>query len=247
MFLSSAFLLRMYDQWKLDFLYWYSLGVALIALGLCAVFLETSVGSPLGWVGRSAQYLGGVFWLVSLVAASRSSRYKGLPIERVIASFFADAEAGYRNLVETANDAIISYDQEGRIISWNPAAEKMFGYTIESAIGQPFLELFIPERHFAVLQEETLRAAAPSKLSLSDRIEIEGRRRDGSLFPIEASVSVRHLPTGRVATLILRDVTERKQADDAAERLSQPSETNYRISPGRHHGHRRTGDSDRME
>ena len=214
--LSSAFFMHTYVQWKSDFLYWYSFGLALIAIGLCAIFLQTAVGSPIGWLGRSAQFLGGVFSLVAIVTAWRSARSKGLPIERVIADFLADAEASYRDLVETARDAIISFDQEGRIISWNSAAEMMFGHTKGDAIASPFLELVTPQGYSSVLEGEIRRVAAQPKRSLSERrLEMEGKRRDGSLFPIEVSASVRELPIGRLTTCIVRDVTDRKRAEEA--------------------------------
>jgi PAS domain S-box-containing protein len=226
--LSSAFFMHTYAQWKSDFLYWYSFGLALIAIGLCALFLEHAVGSPIGWLGRSAQYLGGVFSLVAVVIAWKSARSKGLPFETVIASFVADAEANYRNLVETARDAIISFDQEGRIISWNSAAEMMFGHTKGDAIGSPFLELV----HFSVLEEKIRRVAAQTKKSFSARaIEVEGKRRDGSLFPVEVSVSVREMPTGLVSTCIVRDITERKRAEETLRKTEQMLESILATSP----------------
>ena len=105
--------------------------------------------------------------MVAIVTAWRSARSKGLPIERVIANFLADAEASYRDLVETARDAIISFDQEGRIIGWNSAAETMFGHTKGDAIGSPFLELVIPQGHVSVFKEEIRRVAAQPKKSFS--------------------------------------------------------------------------------
>ncbi|MGO9118407.1 MAG: PAS domain S-box protein [Desulfomonilaceae bacterium] len=213
--LSSAFFMHMYAQWESDFLYWYSFGLALIAIGLCAIFLQTAVGSPIGWLGRSAQYLGGVFSLVAIVTAWRSARSKGLPIERIIANFLADAEASYRDLVESARDAIISFDQEGRIIGWNSAAEVMFGHAKGDAIGWLFFDLLIPEQHGSVFKAEFEAVVAQPKKSLSARsIEIEGKRRDSSVFPVEVSVSARELPTGRVTTCIIRDVTEHKKAEE---------------------------------
>jgi len=211
--LSSAFSMHTYAQWKSDFLYWYSLGLALVAIGLCAVFLQNAVGSPIGWLGRSAQYFGGVFTLVAVVTAWRSAISKGLPIEKVIANFLADAEASYRDLVESVRDAIMSFDQEGRIIGWNSAAEAMFGHTKGDAIGSLFFDLLIPEHHASVVKAEIEALLAQPKKSLSAKsVEAEGKRRDSSLFPVELSVSARELPVGRVTTCIIRDVTKRAQA-----------------------------------
>lgn len=77
-----------------------------------------------------------------------------MSLESAIAGLFADAEASYKTLVETATDAIITLENEGRIIGWNTAAERMFGYTKEEAIGLPFLEKLIREEFVAVLKSE---------------------------------------------------------------------------------------------
>jgi PAS domain S-box-containing protein len=215
-FISSLFFLRTYTEWKSDFLYWYALGLAITAIGLSAIFLQQGVGCPIGWLGRSAQYISAFFFLAALAAASKRARDKSLPLERIIANFFADAETSYRDLVETARDAIVSFDNEGRIIRWNAAAETMFGHTKDEAIGSPFFELLVPEGQFSLLNEEIQRVAARPEKSLSERHpEIEGRRRDGSHFPMDVSTSVRDLATGRVTTCIMRDVTERALATKA--------------------------------
>jgi len=86
--ISSLLFMGLYSTSKSDFLYWYSLALALIALGLAAVFLQQAVGSPTGWAGRSAQYLGGIYFLIAAITAIRGARTKGIPLERAIALFF---------------------------------------------------------------------------------------------------------------------------------------------------------------
>jgi PAS domain S-box-containing protein len=89
LFAVSAFLLTMlYLRSKADFLYWYSLALFLIATGLACVFFEKAVGSPIGWLGRSAQYLGCIYLLVAVLSAVRDVRGKGVTLEIGIASFF---------------------------------------------------------------------------------------------------------------------------------------------------------------
>ena len=154
---------------------------------------------------------------MAIVTATRMARHKGIPIESVIANFFADAEASYRDLVETAHDAIISFDQDGRIIGWNSAAQIMFGHSKGAAIGSVFSDLRIPKSHVSVLQRqfESIEGTRLRKSPSIRSVEIEGKRRDGSLFPIEISVSVRAIPNGRVTTCIIRDITERKRVEEA--------------------------------
>jgi len=89
LFAVSAFLLTMlYFRSKANFLYWYSLALFLIAIGLACVFFQKAVGSPIGWLGRSAQYLGGIYLLVAILSAVRDVRGRGVTLEIGIASFF---------------------------------------------------------------------------------------------------------------------------------------------------------------
>jgi len=76
--LSSILFMRRYSKSKSPILYWYSLALALIAVGLSAVFLQRAVGGPIGWTGRSAQYLSGIYFLIA-VLTGRGPRTKGRP------------------------------------------------------------------------------------------------------------------------------------------------------------------------
>ncbi len=67
----------------------------MIAMGLFAFFIQKSVGSPIGWLGRSAGYVGGVFALVAILGAWREARVKGVSLERTIADAFGGGEARY--------------------------------------------------------------------------------------------------------------------------------------------------------
>ncbi len=208
--LSSLFFMSGYLRTKSDFLYWYSLCLAMLAVGLFAFCIEKIVGCPIGWVGRSSNYVGAIFSLIAIHLAVRSGKSEGLPLEEVISGFFVDAEANYKTLVETASDAIISFDQENRVIFWNSSAEQIFGYTKAEAIGSPIFGMFINEEHAKTLKEliETTQG-----VSSQNTVEIVGRHKNGGLFPIELSAFARELPNGRVSTCILRDITERKQAE----------------------------------
>ena len=98
-----------------------------------------------------------------------------------------DNEERYRSLVQTANDAIITIDSKGKILSWNYRAETLFGYSTREAIHKPFL-LLAPKR-FAKFQQREFNQAV-SKERLHNRM-IEGFcvRKDGSEFQAEISVS----------------------------------------------------------
>ena len=99
---------RTYVRSRSYFTYWYALGLALIIIGLSAVFLQSSIGSPGGWAGTSAQYLGGIYLAIALLALRREIAAVGVPLQDALASFFRESEKNYRLLTETALDAIVS-------------------------------------------------------------------------------------------------------------------------------------------
>ena len=115
-------------------------------------------------------------------------------------------------MLEAALDCIISMDQMGRIIEFNPAAERAFGYTRAQAIGQDFADLIIPEhlREFhrrAIMRHH--RLGDPGLLGR--RFETVAVRADGQEFPIELSMS--RVPTAgpSIFTAFVRDITEQKR------------------------------------
>jgi PAS domain S-box-containing protein len=93
---SSIFLMAHYFKRKTDFLYWYSLCLAMLAIGLFAFFVQKSVGSPIGWLGRSANYFGGIFALVAVLWALRDARSKGAHVEQSVADLFQGLDPHYR-------------------------------------------------------------------------------------------------------------------------------------------------------
>jgi PAS domain S-box-containing protein len=129
-----------------------------------------------------------------------------------------ESEARTAEIVGSAMDAIISCDAEQRITMFNAAAERMFGLAEEKVLGVPLGELF-PERE----AESTLAeicANAPDARAESNgrasRVEsFTGRRADGEEFPLEASISCLDVEGGRSYTIIARDVSERRRAEEA--------------------------------
>ena len=119
------------------------------------------------------------------------------------------------SIVESAHDPIIGADSQGRIVRWNSAAARTFGYTEEEVLNQP-VSLLMPDR-FAALHEAAMqRAVVSGSLYYSKRVrEVAGRRKDGSEFPLEVSISAWKTQEGMFFTAIIRDISERKQQDEA--------------------------------
>jgi len=128
------------------------------------------------------------------------------------------AESGVRlaGIIESAMDAIISVDTDHRIVLFNPAAEKMFGHSADDIIGTS-IERLIPGRfrpnHAEHMHRFAVAGATSRKMSLLG--ELYALRSDGSEFPIEAAISRTLADKGPIFTVVLRDISERRQAEQA--------------------------------
>jgi PAS domain S-box-containing protein len=135
---------------------------------------------------------------------------------RAVDKALAASSARLSGVIESAMDAIISMDSEQRICLFNPAAERIFGCTREVALGQS-IERFIPSR-FQHDHADHVRRFAATGISSSDLSrpgELYAVRGDGKEFPIEASISQTDLGEEKLFTVILRDVSARKEAERA--------------------------------
>jgi PAS domain S-box-containing protein len=133
----------------------------------------------------------------------------------VTLSLLSDANAAQRlaGLLESAMDAIVSCDDSQRIVLYNRAAERTFGWSAEEALGQP-LEMLIPSRYHRLHSQQVRRFGATGTTSrrMGDNTVLYARRKNGDEFPIDASISQLGTPEGKVYTVILRDITERVRA-----------------------------------
>ena len=126
----------------------------------------------------------------------------------------------FRATVEAALDCIVSMDEQGRIIEFNPAAEKTFGYRREEVVGQLLAEMIIPEGYREAHSKGMQRYLSNKKGPyLGQRIEIEAMRADGSTFPVELAIDVAQAAEGKVFIGYIRDITEVKRAEEERVRL----------------------------
>lgn len=122
-----------------------------------------------------------------------------------------ESEEKFRNLVETATDAIISTDSEGNITFWNKAAERVFGYKDSEIIGKP-VSCLIPEQGRDFFQNSIAQNGSDEQFSIINKVvELQGLRKDGAEFPAELSLSTWQSKRGRFYTAVVRDITDRKE------------------------------------
>ncbi len=123
------------------------------------------------------------------------------------------SEAMFRHFIEGAPDAIVVTDRNGRLLLVNWQTERMFGYGRDELLGQP-MEMLIPERARSRHHEHRARyVESPSPRAMGAGAELFGRRKDGSEFPVEISLSPLTTAHGIVVSAAVRDVTERRKAE----------------------------------
>lgn len=132
-----------------------------------------------------------------------------------------ESEARLRAFVDAAVDGIITIDEHGTIGTFNPAAVRTFGYAPDEVIGRN-VKMLMPspyhEEHDGYL-ENYLRTDLKKIIGIGR--EVVGRRKDGRTFPMDLAVSEVRLGSRRIFTGIVRDISERKQAEAALERQAQ--------------------------
>jgi len=223
--LTSVYTMVLYYQNRSYFLCWYSLALALTCVGLVGITVMKAVGGPVGWAGRTAQYLGGVYFLIGALSALREAQAQGLTLEVAIDRFYRRTGVYYRDLVETVGDGIISIDDRKRVLVWNHGAERILGYTPGEALGRVVSDLLMPGGHKERLDDELFALQGQSVGPFAAKgLEIEMRRKDGTLFPADTSISIRRVESGWIATLVVRDITRRKRMEEAL----RESEDKYR-------------------
>jgi PAS domain S-box-containing protein len=118
-------------------------------------------------------------------------------------------------ILDTSLDAVITIDHEGRILEFNPAAQRIFGYDRAEVLGKEMSGLIIPasfrERHRRGMEKYFATGEGPV---LGKRIELTGMRADNSEFPVELTITPITGAEGTMFTGFVRDITERKQAEE---------------------------------
>jgi PAS domain S-box-containing protein len=198
------------------FLYWYSCGLALTAISLTGFFIQSAVGSALGWVGRFSQYLGGFYFLIAIVTAVRSAHARRTSFDSVITASLSPSEEKFRALAENSPDIIDRFDREMRHIYMNPAGIRLYGRPAASIIGNTIEE----NDRYPTLWRESVR----SVLETGQPREVEGYMLTERGMEFYQSHCVpEYGADGAVENVLVlsRNLTERKHAEEEMNRRNR--------------------------
>jgi diguanylate cyclase (GGDEF)-like protein/PAS domain S-box-containing protein len=135
-----------------------------------------------------------------------------------------NSESRFRSVAETATDAVILADNQGNIIFWNTAAQRIFGYEEREVIGEP-LTMLMPRRYQDAHRAAMQRAKGEFHAKNINRLfEFHGIRKTGEEFSLELSMGAWTTPAGTYYSGIIRDITERKRVEEELRRHDEQLE-----------------------
>jgi len=167
------------------------------------------------------QSFSGVAVVLALDLSAEASEHRRIEEALRLEKEFREREENFRVLAETVGDGIVSADGHGHLLFFNRAAEQMFGYAASELIGQP-LTFLMPERFHEAHRRGLERYLVTGEARLiGTRIELAGRRKDGSEFPLELALGSWKVREAHYFTGILRDISARKSAEEALRQMHE--------------------------
>jgi PAS domain S-box-containing protein len=154
---------------------------------------------------------------------------KDVTERKLMAQAVIDNEEKFRTISNSVKDALILVDANGRIVFWNPAAEKTFGYTREDTLNRNVHELLAPGSMCPAGRQAIERglkqfAETGTGAFIHGNVELIGRRKDGFEFPVELSLSPMKMGNKWYAVGVAKDITERKQNEKIARKYAKKLE-----------------------
>lgn len=180
-----------------------------------------------GWRVRKD---GSRFWANVVITAIRDKNGELLGFSKVTRDFterkkaeeaLRASENRFRSLFEFSPDAIVVTNQEGKIAEVNAHVQEVFGYDRSELLGQP-IEVLIPERfRIAHPGHRADYAAHPHVRTMGAGLDLYGRRKDGSEFPVDIMLGPVSAPEGQMVLGVIRDLTQKREAEEALRRSEQ--------------------------
>jgi PAS domain S-box-containing protein len=205
--LASIGLYLLYRSSRTPFLEWYSLGLMLIGLGIGTLSLSNSIWTPLTWVARGGQYLGGLYLLIGIWSIAESGGNWRIPLEKAL----QESEEKYRTIVETASEGIWISDTDGRTTFINKRIAEMLGYSSGEMLGKSAYD-FMDEEAKAI----GWRNLEQRRQGFKEHFEQKYIRKDGTTLWAIVSATPLQDKDGRVIAFMgmLTDITEQKRNEE---------------------------------
>ena len=205
-------ILEEYSKSRSMMLYWYGLGLLLFSIGLVGVFLTHSLGTPLNWIARVTELLGGLYLIIATWLTYKTAKLRNISSHEALVMFFSSQKSNLIHLLDNIKDGVIVTDLNLIIVGWNAAAERIYGWSENEVIGKDALDM--------------LQTNYPSKLTRSDllryvieeggwSIEVTQKDKKYDDVPILTSISALKDEDGQLNGLIMinQDITDRKKAE----------------------------------
>ncbi|NTU42612.1 MAG: PAS domain S-box protein, partial [Nitrospirales bacterium] len=181
------------------------LGRALVTIGLLGLLFERSLGDLVAWVGRGALFLAAPYLLVAVLQAEKAHGFAASLVESAIPA---------RTIIESISDALVALDQNGCVVYWNAAAQRLFGCGAAEVFGNDFISLVVPDSFRdearGILAGLSRGEGKPS----GERMELTIRDCRGRDFTAEMVFYMSPATEGRLIVVVIGDVSERKRMEE---------------------------------
>jgi PAS domain S-box-containing protein len=222
--IAAIIFFRQYVKFKSFIIYWCSLGLSFITIGIIGLSLQKATGSPLNWAGRTSQIMGGIYLLIAAIVTLREAKIRKIPLWEEFSIFFGENEEYFKQLFQNMNEAFIIAeiitDADGvpidyRFLEVNQAWEKGVGKSRKDVIGKTLYEV-LPETD-------------PFWVNMQGNVAITGEPVKGQKFAAIANVWTEYfvysLKKNQFAA-IYADITQQKIQEEKILSLSKFPEEN---------------------